>query len=124
MAPNGHIYIPDGNTAFGKNLPWSEDYMFETSWARMTILHESFHVYQFRNKYRLPGVFWLKALNTNYRYEPEAGKDFWDCGIEQQAMMVAERWYMAYTGDRTFYGSLTATLAQIKALVPFACVIC
>ena len=123
IAPNGNIYIPDGNWSFRANLPWSEDYMLEDDWALMTFLHESFHVYQKRAKYRAPGVFWIKAINRDYGYDIEEGKDFWDYSLEQQATIIMERWYLGVTGQRTGYDN-TVTMDELNAVIPFTCIVC
>lgn len=124
IAPNGHIYIPVPNDAFiTGGLPWSEDYMFEDEWALGTLLHESFHVYQKKKRMKVPGIFWLKAVNREYLYDIEPGKDFWDYKQEQEAMIIMERWFFGAAGSRTGYDP-TVTMEELIGVIPFTCIIC
>jgi len=56
--------------------------------------------------------------NPDYIYNIVSGQLFEDYGIEQQAMMIMDRYYHQQTGSWTGYGG-SVTIEQLNSVIPY-----
>lgn len=107
MAPDGHLWFhPRGHE-------WREDFADAGLAARTLFVHELVHVWQ-----RQCGIdlVWRRPPLPRYRYLPLApGKAFARYGIEQQACIVADAYFIANGG----HVPGAPDLATYAALIPF-----
>ncbi len=82
MSPNGSVYFhPDDLVA---------DFSFAPLASQGWLVHELTHVWQVQQGMH---VVRLALFDRRYRYVLQAGKNFLNYGVEQQARMV-EDWYL------------------------------
>ncbi len=87
LSPNGHIYF---------NIQdWREDFSKENLEIQSWLIHELTHVWQIKH-----GVAVVKKalFDRRYQYVLEAGKSFFNYGIEQQAQMVQDYFLQSRRG--------------------------
>lgn len=119
IAPNGNVYIPTPNNAWGTGFPWSADYTLETYMVEAQFLHELFHVYQHNSKgLNALKMFKWRTENASYYYDYVEGKDFEEYGMEQQATMVMDRYLLRMTGSHTYHDP-NITLVDLESVLPF-----
>lgn len=88
ISPNGHIYF---------NIQdWREDFSQESLEIQSWLIHELTHVWQIQQ-----GIDVVKKalLDRRYSYVLQAGKSFWNYGIEQQAQMVQDYFLQSHRGQ-------------------------
>lgn len=120
MAPNGNVYVGPGNEI----LVWYEDY--SPSVVNMSrLVHELFHVYQYRNNGCQVVCMTTKKLGSfftgGYDYTPiDWTKTFWEHNMEQQASMVEDRYFMRRlpVGSRTFTDGDTILIGDLETIIP------
>ncbi len=107
MAPDGHIWFHP------KGIEWRDDFACAGLASRTLLVNELVHVWQHQRGIRLP----LRRLPwARYSYLPLVpGKPFARYGIEQQACIVAD----AYFIDEGARVANAPTLATYAALIPF-----
>jgi len=113
--PRGVVMAPDGHLWFHpKGIEWRDDFAAAGLASRTLFVHELVHVWQHQCGIRLP----LRRMPwARYRYLPlTPGKPFAAYGIEQQACIVAD----AYFIDEGARVADAPPLATYAALMPFA----
>jgi hypothetical protein len=113
--PRGTVMAPDGHIWFhSKGIEWRDDFAAAGLASRTLFVHELVHVWQHQCGIRLP----LRRMPwARYRYLPlRPGKPFGAYGIEQQACIVADAYFIA-EGSRV---ADAPDLATYAALIPFA----
>ena len=107
MAPDGHVWFhPDG-------LEWRDDFAAAGLASRTLLVHELTHVWQ-----RQCGINLVLRRRpfARYRYLPLVpGKPFAAYGLEQQACIVADAYFIG-EGGRV---AGAPPLAAYRALLPF-----
>lgn len=109
------VMAPDGNIWFHpKGIEWRDDFAAAGLASRTLLVHELVHVWQHQSGIRLP----LRRMPwASYRYLPLVpGKPFASYGIEQQACIVADAYFIS-EGARVAGAPPVGTYA---ALIPFA----
>lgn len=113
--PRGTVMAPDGHLWFHpQGVEWRDDFAAAGLASRALFVHEMVHVWQHQSGIRLP----LRRMPwARYRYLPlTPGKPFAAYGIEQQACIVAD----AYFIDEGARVADAPPLATYAALMPFA----
>jgi hypothetical protein len=104
MAPDGHIWIPRGSSA------WCDDFSGESLSMQGLFIHEMTHVWQAQR-----GGRWFLPLARHpfcrYAYVLTPGKAFHRYGIEQQAEIVRHAWFARRAGGKA--------ASELEALLPF-----
>lgn len=93
MTPNGEIYFRDEL--------YSEDYSLEKGSAQHLFIHEMGHVMQYQQGMyvKLRGLF---SWAVDYQYVLEKGKKLTSYGMEQQASIMADYFYIKKYGTHAF----------------------
>ncbi len=113
--PRGVVMAPDGHVWFHpKGHEWRDDFAKAGLASRMLLVHELVHVWQHQSGIRLP----LRRMPwARYRYLPlTPGKAFERYGIEQQACIVADAYFIG-EGARV---AAAPSLEAYASLIPFA----
>jgi hypothetical protein len=104
MAPDGHIWIPAGSSA------WCEDFSGASLSMQGLFIHEMTHVWQAQR-----GGRWYLPLARHpfcrYSYVLTPGKPFRRYGIEQQAEIVRHAWFARHGGGKA--------ASELEAILPF-----
>ncbi|TXJ06971.1 MAG: type IV secretion protein Rhs [Acinetobacter sp.] len=88
MSPNGQIYF--------NRHDWKADFSLESLEIQSWLIHELTHVWQIQQGV---AVVQKALLDRRYRYVLQAGKSFWNYGIEQQAQMVQDYFVQSRRGQ-------------------------
>ena len=107
MAPNGHIYYPEGNAKYGPDISQMN------LGARATFIHEMVHVYQDqRGEHLVPRA----PFEREYDYGDLAPGTKWaDLNMEQQGNVVRDYYYLTQ-GQRT---NRLPALSRFVAVIPW-----
>lgn len=107
MAPDGHVWFHPNGTR------WSEDFSLAEPALKALLVHELVHCWQRQRGINLVLERWPLA---RYRYLPLVpGKAFGRYGIEQQASIVEDAWWIRAGGR--IRGA--PPLADYAAVIPF-----
>jgi len=92
MSPNGHIYACDN---------YCSDFSIENSSTKAHFIHEMTHVWQVQNKILNPKISAIKEqikhkfnYAKSYKYELDQKKDLLDYGMEQQARIIEDYYFL------------------------------
>lgn len=99
MSPNGNIYF--------HRKDWKADFSLEPLEVQAWLIHELTHVWQIQQGI---AVVQKALLDRRYRYVLQAGKCFWNYGVEQQAQMVQDYFLQSRRGQ---------DCAELKRCIPF-----
>ena len=83
---HGYAMSPNGNIYFNK-ADFKEDFSTATLGTQSWFIHEMTHVWQVQQGMQ---VLRRAVLDRRYQYVLQAGKQFLDYGVEQQAQMVQD----------------------------------
>lgn len=107
MAPNGNIYFAPGNADY------VDDFSQANIHAKATFIHELAHVWQHQNGIN---VIARGVINRNYDYLPlTINSDFNDFGIEQQAQIIRDYFYLL----NNYHGKDWPLLVVYIRVIPF-----
>jgi len=112
--PRGTVMAPDGHLWFHpQGVEWRDDFAAAGLASRALFVHEMVHVWQHQSGIRLP----LRRMPwARYAYLPLVpGKPFHSYGIEQQACIVAD----AYFIGQGAHVAGAPPLRDYAALMPF-----
>lgn len=129
VAPNGHIYIGNGNSS---GMPWRQDYWLEPGtgvspgwtyrWLGI-LVHELMHVYQARNLGCITVCMYARGavsqLGSGYTYMPMDPKAFYAHNLEQQAEMVSDRFLRRRCEPTYRDENRNATVLLLNQKIPF-----
>jgi hypothetical protein len=107
MAPNGNIYFAPGNPGYVADFSAADIH------GQAIFIHELTHVWQHQHGV---DVIVRGAINRNYDYLPlSIDSKFDDFGIEQQAQIIRDYFYLT----KQFYGKGWPPLAVYLRVIPF-----
>lgn len=107
MAPNGNIYYPKGTSSY------SENFFNADIHKQATFIHELGHVWQYQIgiSVKMRGI-----LERSYDYLPmTASSVFFEFGIEQQAQIIRDYFYLL----NGFSNPAWPSIDTYKAVIPF-----